>query len=105
MTIITTAENIKRIVLEALIEDEYQKRQPSNNTSYNDIANAVIRKLTETITGYQEWYEDTDSKTGWWGTGWFDKKGKSLEDYELVEYTESDKHYNPIEATFKLKAE
>ena len=98
MNIITDTENIKRIVIQALVENEYQ-----DNTSYNDIAESVIRKLTnqEFIVGYQEWYEDQDSKTGWSGLGWFDDGNNSLEGHQLVKYIENDKHYNPIEAIFK----
>lgn len=47
-------------------------------------------------THTQEWYEDSDSKTGWEGMGWHEE-----EDFELVDYIDVDKFGNPTKALFK----
>jgi len=43
----------------------------------------------------QEWTEDEDEKTGWYGSGWYEPDG-----YVLEEVIEHDKHYNPVKAIF-----
>lgn len=48
-------------------------------------------------TLYQQWQEDSESKTGWAGSGWNEGEG-----YELVEYLEVDKYGNATKALFKF---
>lgn len=45
---------------------------------------------------YQDWFETSESKTGWEGTGWNEDEG-----FELVDYLETDKFDHPTKALFK----
>jgi hypothetical protein len=49
----------------------------------------------ETIELTQDWIEDNESKTGWYGLGWCEP-----EDYVIDEILDSDKFGNPILARF-----
>lgn len=49
-------------------------------------------------TYHQEWWESTDDKHGFAGTGWGEDEG-----FELVCYLEENKYGNPIKALFKYE--
>lgn len=44
----------------------------------------------------KNWFESSDSKTGWESYGWGEDDG-----FEIVQYLESDKYGNPTKALFK----
>ena len=55
-------------------------------------------KVTEKRVVEQDWFENDVTKTGWDSADWFFKDTREPMDssWTIVEYLDSDKHYNPI---------